>query len=145
MKTTKCINGYVHSGIILDQVGKIFEVVDRVKKRNLLINYKDREVLIARYALMDEELFNIGYDCVKKHNGERFSKLRTLLHMFGVSKYIHWNRLTPDEFVAKFLHNAMKMDSIFEFEKYWGFDTDSLYNLFNLCEQFEIVYDGKIE
>ncbi len=135
---------YSHAGILLDGRGTTFESLWTVKSRHLFDAYAGRRILIARYSRMTRARFKEAFRKIENLRGAWYPFLRLPLMAIGLGKLIHWKPVVCSELVAKFLHNALKADGIFDFEHYHGWTPDDLHDVFRNWRTFQTVFEGEL-
>ena len=135
---------YSHSGIITNTDGTILEASWTVQHNNLLETYEGKKVLVARHNEMTINKFNSGMKKIEEHIGQIYPFPRLLLHLIGLAKHVHWNRVVCSELCAKFLFGA----DLFSY-KYFGVTPDLLNDIFKkelnderTGPKYKIVYEN---
>lgn len=130
---------YSHAGIITNSAGDTFESLWTVKRQNLLAGYSGAKVLIVRYVELHPNKYAEVWPKIEKHEGEIYPVHRLVLHLTGLSKFVHWHRLVCSEMVAKFLYLVGAR------HKYWfGTNPDHLADEFRHWRVYKIIYEGVI-
>lgn len=127
---------FSHAGIVETSEGGIIEACWHVERSSLFEKYSDGDLLVARYIGMDEENFEEGMGKIKKHIGQFYPVHRLFLHLLGLAKYIHWDRIVCSELVAKFLVGAGAR------QNWYGVMPDDLADEFRNFRIYDVVYDS---
>ena len=146
-KATDNESTYTHSGIITDPQGATLESLWTVKSQNLWEAYKGERVLIARNVNMDLGVYIAGMNKIKKHIGQWYPVHRLALHMIGLAKFIHWDRIVCSELTAKFETGCAEYapDREMGFLRNWyGVNPDNLTDRWKISRYYETIFEGVV-
>jgi hypothetical protein len=63
--------------------------------------------------------------------------------MLCLADNIHWNKMVCSERVVKFGHLILRLHKIFDFERYYGWTPDNIYDFARENpDVFDIVFEG---
>ena len=131
---------YSHSGIIISDEGATFESLWTIKKANI-DKYRGMRVLIGRHVKMTPESFKLGWDVVKRHEGQLYPFHRLILHIIPpMAKYLSTGRFPVcSELVAKFLCGC-------GFMRTWkGKNPDHIADMIRKWDDYDVVHEGDLE
>lgn len=128
-----------HALILIDKKGTTFEALETVSRRNLYEAYSGCRVKIFRYAGMSEFIFKIGFNEIKKHEGNYYPVWRFFLHLIPpLSKRIGTgNNLVCSELVSKFLNKC----GVPGFYPYLGKTPDDIHDICSNYKDWNTIYD----
>lgn len=137
-------SSYSHAGIITDVGGNTFEALWTVKRQNIFIDYKDKDVLIGRVVDMDSSKFDTGMRKVLKYEGNIYPFYRLFLHMLPpLAKYVSTGRyLVCSELVGKFLKYSGAGKGHLTYYK--GLNPNSISDMIRKWDVWEVVFEGRI-
>jgi len=144
LKSNDCEALYSHTGIILDSKGTTFEALWTVKNQNLFEAYAGADVLIARWACMNEISFQKGYDAVKIQSGHIYPVARLFLHLFNIGKiHLPNHHMVCSEMTSCFLiyAGARTMSG----QNPYGVTPDNHVDEWRINRDFNIIFEGKLE
>lgn len=131
---------YSHSGIILDSKGTTFEALWTNKKQNIFKAYAGRNVLIGRHRNMSSEVFEKGWEGIKKHEGKWYAGYRLPLFFIPfLAKYINFGLGVCSELTMKFLYKAGLA------EAWKGWNPDDVADMINKWKDYKIIFKGRVE
>jgi hypothetical protein len=140
---------YTHTGIITDPYGATLESLWTVKSQNLWEAYKGEKVLIVRNINMTLPVYVAGFCKIREHLGQWYPAPRLLLHLIGLGKWIHWDRVVCSEFTAKFETGCAEYlgpDKASGFMRnHYGVNPDNLVDRWKISRYYETVFEGIIE
>jgi hypothetical protein len=140
---------YTHTGIIMDIHGATLEALWTVKSQNLWDAYKGEKVLISRNINMSLPVFVAGIAKIREHIGQWYPAPRLLLHLIGLAKVIHWDRIVCSELTAKFEAGCAEYlgpDRAAGFMRnYYGVNPDNLVDRWQISRYYETVFEGVVE
>lgn len=97
---------YSHAGVILDEQGTTFEAVWTNRRGNLFRDYAGQKILIGRHERMDQKAFQMGWNGVKKYEGQWYAGWRLLLHALPFGKLGSGDFAVCSELAMKFLSKS---------------------------------------
>ncbi len=140
---------YTHTGIVTVAWGMALEALWTVKSQNLWEAYRGEKVLVVRNLYMSPQVFAAGYAKVQRHIGQWYPVHRLLLHLLGVAKWIHWDRIVCSELTAKFEAGCAEyLGSDFGagfMRNYYGVNPDDLVDRWKISRYYETVFEGVVE
>jgi hypothetical protein len=140
---------YSHTGIITDPFGATIEALWTVKSQNLWEAYRGVKVLVVRNVYMQPEVYAAGFEKIRQHLGQWYPAHRLLLHLVGLAKWIHWDRIVCSELTAKFETGCAEFlgpDRAAGFlRNYYGVNPDNLVDRWRESRYYEIVFEGVVE
>jgi hypothetical protein len=139
---------YTHAGIITDPHGSTLESLWTVKSQNLWTAYAGEKVLVVRNVNMSLPVYIAGMTKIKKHIGQWYPVPRLLLHLVGLAKWIHWDRVVCSELTAKFEAGCAEYrpDREDGFMRNWyGVNPDNLVDRWKISRYCETVFEGVVE
>ena len=128
---------YSHAGIILTETGHTLEALWTVKSQNLYVDYKDTDILIARYVGVKDVTAGLHY--IRKHRGQWYPFYRLLFMAIPpIGKYINFGRVVCSELVCKYLAGA-------DLDITWkGKSPDNIHDIVKNGKDWIIIHEGKI-
>lgn len=139
---------YTHSGIIIDPYGATLEALWTVKSQNLWDAYKGEKVLIVRNIYMNLAVYVAGFCKIRDHIGQWYPAPRLFLHLIGLGKWIHWDRVVCSELTAKFEAGCAEYlgpDKAAGFMRnHYGVNPDNLVDRWKISRYYETVFEGVI-
>ena len=134
---------YNHCVIITGEDGDSFEALEKIKKTNLFLDHYGEECIIFRHSLMTNEMFEKGFDSIKKYENNTYPIWRLflgvippLMKMFGTGDF-----LVCSELAAKFLIGC----GFIEFIPYLGKNPDDITDMCRHYKYWGTVFEGVIE
>jgi hypothetical protein len=138
---------YGHTGIITDAAGSTLEALWTVKSQNVWDAYRDERILIVRNINMTSEVYAAGLAKIKRHIGQWYPFHRLILHLLGVAKWIHWDRIVCSELTAKFEVGCAEFlgeDKTSGFMRnYYGVNPDDLVDRWKISRYYTTVFEGR--
>lgn len=135
---------YSHAGIIEDCTGKTCEAVWHIEEQNIFTDYKGSKVIIARWSGMTIDNYRKGWDAIKGEIGMTYPYYRLLLHLVGLSRFIHLGSNTVcSELAEKFLINAGYTMGLAK-TNWWGLTPQELVDEWRISKYFDVVFEGVI-
>ena len=128
---------FSHCGIIFDAKGTTWEALWTIKHQDLFEDYKGCKILIARYKGLTGQKRNKAFWDLAKHDGQWYPVHRLLLHLIGLARFIHWDRLVCSEFTAKYLYYIGARH-----KHYWGCNPDTIADELKNWKIYDIIFDG---
>lgn len=138
---------YTHTGIITDPYGATLEALWTVKAQNIWEAYAGQKVLIVRNVNMTLPVYAAGIAKIQKHLGQWYPVPRLLLHLVGLAKWIHWNKVVCSELTAKFEAGCAeyRKDREMGFMRNWyGVNPDNLVDRWKISRYYETVFEGVV-
>lgn len=138
---------YTHAGLIIDPQGTTLESLWTVKTQNLWTAYAGEKVLIVRNLNMNPGAYVAGMNKIKKHIGQWYPAHRLILHLAGLGKFIHWNRVVCSELVAKFETGCSESFNCGEtgfLRNWYGVNPDNLVDRWKISRYYKYIYEGVI-
>jgi hypothetical protein len=133
---------YGHTGIIIKPDGTTVEAVWTIGSQNLFNEYKGQKVLIARWAGMNTDTYQKGFDAIKGHIGSTYPYYRLLMHFLGLGKFIHFSTPVCSELTEKFLINCGAVT--ISGKNFWGLNPDDLVDEWRISRHFDVIFEGVI-
>lgn len=139
---------YTHTGIITAADGTTLEALRSVKSQNLWEAYRGEKVLIVRNINMNPEVFDAGYEKIRKHIGQWYPALRMVLHLLHCAKWVHWNHVVCSELTAKFEAGCAEyLETISQkntgyMRNWYGINPDDLSDRWRISRYYNIVFEG---
>lgn len=138
-----------HTGVILTSDATTIEAKWTVKQQNLWEAYRGKRCLVVRNISMDQHLFAAGYAKIEKHLGQRYPVHRLVLHLLGLAKWVHWDRVVCSELTAKFevgCAEYLGLDVASGFmTNHYGVNPDHLTDRWRISRYYQTIFEGIIE
>lgn len=139
---------YSHTGIITDPYGATLESLWTVKSQILWEAYKGARVLVVRNIHMDPYVYAAGFEKIREHIGQWYPVPRLLLHLIGMGKWIHWDRVVCSELTAKFETGCAEylgLDRAAGFMRnHYGVNPDNLTDRWRESRNYETIFEGVV-
>lgn len=148
VKATDNESEYSHTGIILEPTGTTLEALWTVGSQNLWEAYRGNKVLVVRNINMTPDTYVCGIAKIRKHIGQWYPVHRLLIHLVGLAKFIHWNRVVCSELAAKFETGCAEFrpEKEMGFMRNWyGVNPDDLSDRWRISRYYEIIFEGVVE
>uniref|UniRef100_A0A6H2A4J0 Peptidase n=1 Tax=viral metagenome TaxID=1070528 RepID=A0A6H2A4J0_9ZZZZ len=148
---------YSHAGVIIGRPAITFEALWTNKKQNLFKAYAGTKVLIGRHKDMTPKRAVMGWDGVKKYEGQVYSFWRLLLHALPFCSKIGTGGFAVcSEIAAKYISKSGVMvagkkvssELVAEFLKtgesfYWkGRTPDDIADMIHNFKGWSVVFEG---
>jgi hypothetical protein len=148
VKATDNESEYSHTGIILEPGGTTLESLWTVKSQNLWEAYRGVRVLVVRNINMTPDTYVHGIAKIRKHIGQWYPVHRLLLHLAGLAKFIHWDRVVCSELTAKFECGCAERIGEFEcgfLRNWYGVNPDDLADRWRISRYCRTIFEGTVE
>jgi hypothetical protein len=133
-KSLDCEAVYNHAGIVTSEQGDTFESLKKIDHYKLS-DYRGCQILIFRRIEMTDDLFQKGYDSVKKYDGTVYPFWRMPLFLLGIAK---WFKLYP---VCSEL--VMQFECGCGLRKKWaGYNPDNISDEVHISKFYQIKFEG---
>lgn len=140
---------YTHTGIITDSSGATLEALWSVKSQNLWEAYRGQKMLIVRNIKMKDPVVAAGLAKISEHVGQWYPVPRLLLHLIGLGKWIHWDRVVCSELTAKFETGCAEYlgpDRASGFMRnHYGVNPDNLVDRWKISRYYQMIFEGIVE
>ncbi len=148
VQKAKSVDGestYNHTGIITDPNGATLEALWTIGSRNLWTHYAGERVLVVRNINMSPDVYAAGFNRIRRHIGQWYPVHRLALHLIGLAKFIHWDRIVCSEFTAKFeagcagFRDGSEMGFL---RRWYGVNPDDLADRWRISRYYRTVFEG---
>lgn len=121
-----------HVLVIIDSDGTTFEALEKIRRQNIYDAYKGCRIKVFRNETMTDAVFKIGFNAIKRHEGNIYPAWRLLLAIIPpLSRVIGTGEnLVCSELVSKFLYKC----GIDNFYPYLGKTPDDVHDM---CENYK--------
>jgi hypothetical protein len=139
---------YNHTGIITDPHGATLEALWTTTAQNIWDDYKGERVLIVRNLNMTLPTYAAGFNKIRKHIGQWYPVPRLILHMVGLAKFVHWDRVVCSELTAKFETGCAEYREGKEtgfLRNWYGVNPDDLTDRWRISRYYRTIFEGVAE
>ena len=148
VKATDNESEYSHTGIILEPGGVTLESLWTVSSQNLWEAYRGARVLVVRNINMTPDTYVYGIAKIRKHIGQWYPVHRLLLHLVGLAKFVHWDRVVCSELTAKFECGCAEKLGEGEcgfLRNWYGVNPDDLTDRWRISRYYRTIFEGIVE
>lgn len=130
-----CEATYNHAGIVVNPNGQTFESLERIDHYSIA-DYVGSQILVFRHVEMTNELFEQGWNSIKKYEGNIYPAWRFVLFLLRVAKWLHFTYPVCSELVWMFECDC-------GLRKRWaGYTPDDIADEVHISKYYQIKYEG---